>query len=187
MQTDRHTHTHEMGVSCTNPLKIPRVIFLKNQCVHERGWKRPGWKHGRGAWRREGCGGNDQTVGLLTCRVGMHLKKYGLELAFKDAALKLSFWALYSVNTHLWPERKPKSFLRDYRCLWKAVRFPHSPDFLLYWNSSSFCGWQCWHHRQHRAWTWRSPLRAQSLPPTPSPWVYHLCSRTVVWVCVFQK
>lgn len=133
-----------------------------------KGRRRPSWKHGCGAWRHEGCGGNSgQTVGLLTCIVGTHLKKYGLELGFKDAALKLSFWALYSVNTHLWPERKPESFLREYRCLWKAVRLPYSPDLVLYWNSSSFCAWQCWHHRQHRALDLEGPLRAQSLSPRP--------------------
>ena len=112
--THTHTHTHTMGVSCTNPMKIPRVIFLfKSACP----WKRPqeakletwlrcvaAW----GVWREQRPDG-----GVVDVHGGRDLKKYGLELAFKDAALKLSFWALYTVNMHLWPERKPESFLRE--------------------------------------------------------------------------
>lgn len=182
-----HTHTHN-GSKLHKSNENPKRDFFSNQCVHERGWRRPSWKHGCGVWRREGCGGNsNQTVGLLMCTVGVHLKKYGLALAFKDAALKLSFWALYNVNTHLWPERKPESFLRVPLFVKTCPTSPLSRPrallkqlFLLRLAVLTPRATQGSDLEGSR----KSP---EPSPLTPSPWVYHLCSQTVVWVCVFQK
>lgn len=79
-----------MGVSCTKSSENPKRDF-SNQCVHER--RAGGGQAGNMAavcgacevWREQ-----QPDSGLVGGAVDVHLK-YGLALAFKDAALKLSF------------------------------------------------------------------------------------------------
>lgn len=160
-------HTHKMGVSCTNPVKIPReIFFLISVSMKEA-------EGGQAGNMAAVCGGVRGVEGTATRQWACWRARWACisRSTAWHLPLKMLLWNSVSELSTMWiricGQKENLSLFWEYHCLWKPVQLPHSPDLVLYWNSSSFCGWRCWHHRQHRARTWRGPVRAQSLPPWP--------------------
>lgn len=84
-----------------------------------------------------------------------HLQEMRPGTAFKDAALKLQF--LSSLQCEYASVTEENLSLSGSPLFVKTCPASPSPRPRALLKHSSFCGSRCWHHRQHRARTWRVP------------------------------